>query len=116
MREKISKSDFFKRYNSEYWIKIYAQIRMAEVGQSKNIKQMKRLMKEISLMNKKLDLENLMMYIDTNIRKFDGRFLKTKSGLITSAEIKKSSQDPSSTVQPTSMGGSQGSSGGSSGY
>lgn len=78
MREKISKSDFLKRYNNEYWAEIHAQIRMIEVGQYNDTKRVKKLMKEISSMNKKLDLENLMMYIDNNIRKFDSRFSKIK--------------------------------------
>ena len=84
---------------------------MAEVGQYKNTKQVKIIISDVKKQTKRLDLENLMMYIDTSVRKFDGRFSKTKSDLMTSTKIKKPTQEPLG-----QMGVTVGSSGGTTGY
>ena len=69
MRNRIEQAEFDKKYDDEYWIKLYLPLRLKEGGAQIEDAKMKRYLQKATELNKFLDFDAAMGYINKVVKK-----------------------------------------------
>jgi len=71
-RQQLTDAELQKRYNDQYWLNLYADIRNYETGRFKNEKEIKYFKKQINIFinkqKKDVDISNALLYTEKTMR------------------------------------------------